>query len=73
MQENGLPSKCQLVWFEKNKNSLNLKFKPYNISWAVNLARILFKLPKYIVSYCSGTVEHCRNYSDARGVTAVPP
>jgi hypothetical protein len=70
MKEKGLPSKYQTVWFEKNKNSLNLKFKPYNISWTVNLSRISFKLPKYIVSYCSGTTEHCSNYySDDRGVT----
>jgi hypothetical protein len=33
MKEMGLQSKCQTVWFEKIKNSLSLKFKPYNISW----------------------------------------
>jgi hypothetical protein len=32
MQGKELQSKCQMVWFEKNENSLNLKFKPYNIS-----------------------------------------
>jgi hypothetical protein len=50
-----------------------LKFNPYNISWTVKLARISFKLPNYIVSYYPGTVEHCSSYSDARGVTALPP
>jgi hypothetical protein len=54
---------------EKNKNSLNLKFKPYSISWTVKLARISFKLLNYIVSCYSGTVEHRSSYSDARGVT----
>jgi hypothetical protein len=44
------------VWVEKNKNSLNLKFKTYNISWTVKLARISFKLLNYIVSYYPGTV-----------------
>jgi hypothetical protein len=61
-----------MVWVEKNKNSLNLKFKPYNISWTMKLARISFKLPNYIVSYYSCTIEHCSSYSDARGVTALP-
>jgi hypothetical protein len=39
----------------------------------VKLARISFKLPNYITSYYSGIVEHCSSYSDARGVTALPP
>jgi hypothetical protein len=55
------------------ETSLNLKFNPYNISWTVKLARISFKLPNYIVSYYSCTVEHCSSYSDARGVTTLPP
>jgi hypothetical protein len=55
-----------MVWVEKNKNSLNLKFKPYNISWTVKLIRISFKLPNYIVSYYSNIVEHCSSYNDAR-------
>jgi hypothetical protein len=55
------------------ETSLNLKFNPYNISWTVKLARISFKLPNYIASYYSGIVEHCSSYSDARGVTALPP
>jgi hypothetical protein len=55
------------------KMSLNLKFNPYNISWTVKLARISFKLPNYIVGYYRGTIEHCSSYSDARGVTALPP
>jgi hypothetical protein len=50
-----------------------LKFKPYNISWTVKLARISFKLPNYIVSYYLGTVEHYSSYSDARGVTTLHP
>jgi hypothetical protein len=36
------------VWFEKNKNSLNLKFKSYNTSCMGTVAAI--------VSYCSDTV-----------------
>jgi hypothetical protein len=73
MQEKGLQSKWQTVWVEKNKNSFNLKFKPYNISCTVKLARISFKLLNYIVSYYLDTVEHCSSYSDARGVTVELP
>jgi hypothetical protein len=47
---------CQTVWFEKNKNSLILKFKPFNISCTGQTHKISFKLLNYIVSYCSGTV-----------------
>jgi hypothetical protein len=54
------------------ETSLNLKFNPYNISWMVKLARISFKLPNYIVSYYSGTLEHCSSNSDTRSVTALP-
>jgi hypothetical protein len=33
-----------------------LKFKPYNLLCINQLARISFKLPNYLVSYCSSTV-----------------
>jgi hypothetical protein len=48
----------QMVWFEKNKNCLNLKFKPTILHGWFKLTRISSKLSKY---------------SDARGVVVLPP
>jgi hypothetical protein len=58
------------VWFEKNKNSLNLKFKPYNISCTSQTRKDSIQAFKT----CSELLfRHYNCYSDTRGVIALPP
>jgi hypothetical protein len=64
----GIQFKCQTVQFEKNKNSLNLKFKPYNISCIVQ-TRLDFIQASEI--YSELLFRYCSCYSDTRGVTEV--
>jgi hypothetical protein len=44
------------VWFEKNKNSLNLKFKSYNTSWMGQTRRDFIQASKIHNELLSGTV-----------------
>jgi hypothetical protein len=49
--------KCQMAWFEKkNKRVLIRNSNLTTFYVQTKLARISFKLPKYIVCYRSGTV-----------------
>jgi hypothetical protein len=70
MQGKGLQSRCQTVWLEKNKNSLNLKFKPYNISWTGQTRKDFIQASKI---HSKLLFRHCSYYNDTRGVTALPP
>jgi hypothetical protein len=56
---------CQTVWFEKNKNSLNLKFKPYNISCPVQTRRDSIQASEI---HSELLFRYCSCYSDNRGV-----
>jgi hypothetical protein len=58
------------MWFEKNKNSLNLKFKPYNISCTGQTRKDFIQASK---THSELLFKHCSYYSDTRGVTALPP
>jgi hypothetical protein len=58
------------VWFEKIKNSLNLKFKPYNISWMGQTRKDFIQASKI---HSELLFRHCSCYSDTRGVTTLPP
>jgi hypothetical protein len=62
----GLQSKCQTVRCEKNKNSLNLKFKPYNISCTVQTHRDSIQASEI---HSELLFRHCSCYSDTIGVT----
>jgi hypothetical protein len=44
------------VWFEKNKNSLNLKFKSYNTSWMGQTRKDFIQASKIHNELLSGTV-----------------
>jgi hypothetical protein len=66
----GLESKCQTVWFEKIKNCLNLKFKPYNISWTGQTRKDFIQASEI---HSELLFKHYSCYSDTRGVTALPP
>jgi hypothetical protein len=68
MEEKGLQSKCQTVWFEKIINSLNLKFKTYNISWMGQTRKDFIQASKI---YSELLYMHCSCYSNTRGIT--PP
>jgi hypothetical protein len=70
MQEKELQSKCQTVWFEKNKNSLILKFKPYNISCTAQTHKDFIQAFK---TRSELLFRHCSCYSDTRCVIALPP
>jgi hypothetical protein len=65
MREKGLQPKCQMVWFEKNKNSLNLKFKPYDISWMGQTRKDFIQASEI---HSELLFRHCSCYSDTRGV-----
>jgi hypothetical protein len=54
------------VWFEKNKNSLNLKFKPYNISCAGQTHKDFIQAFK---TRSELLFRHCSYYNDPRSVT----
>jgi hypothetical protein len=54
------------VWFEKNKNSLNLKFKPYNISCTGQTHKDLIQASEI---HSELLFRHYSCYSDTRGVT----
>jgi hypothetical protein len=69
MQEKELQSKCQTVWFEKNNNSLNLKFKPFNISCTGQTREDFIQASEL---HSELLLRHCSYYSDTRGVTALP-
>jgi uncharacterized protein YcfL len=69
MSDNGLQSKCQTVWFEKNKNSLNLEFKPYNISCMVETRRDSIQASKI---HSELMFRYYSYYNDTRGVTTSP-
>jgi hypothetical protein len=58
------------VWFEKNKNSFNLKFKPYNISCTVQTRKDFIQTSEI---HSELLFRHCSYYSDTRGVTSLPP
>jgi hypothetical protein len=58
------------VWFEKIKNSLNLKFKPYNISWTCQTRKDFIQASEI---HSGLLFRHCSYYSDTRGVTALLP
>jgi hypothetical protein len=58
------------VWFEKIKNSLNLKFKPYNISWTGQTRKDFIQASEI---HSELLFRHYSCYSDTRGVTALPP
>jgi hypothetical protein len=51
---------------EKNKNSLNLKFKPYNISSTVQTGRDSIQGSEI---HSELLFRYCNCYSDTRGVT----
>jgi hypothetical protein len=55
-----------MVWLEKNKNSLNLKFKPYNISCTGQTRNDFIQSSKTCSELLS---RHYSCYSDTRGVT----
>jgi hypothetical protein len=59
-----------MVWFEKNKNSLNLKFKPFNISCRGQTRKDFIQASEL---YTELLFRHCSCYSDTSGVTALPP
>jgi hypothetical protein len=58
-----------MVWFEKNKYSLNLKFKPYNISCTVQTHKDFIQASEI---HSELLFRHYIYYSDTRGVTALP-
>jgi hypothetical protein len=58
------------VWFEKNKNSLNLKFKPYNISCPVQTNKGSIQASEI---HSELLFRYCSCYNDTRGVTALSP
>jgi hypothetical protein len=58
------------VWFEKIKNSLNLKFKPYNISWTGQTRKDFIQASEI---HSELLFRHCSCYSDTGGVTTHPP
>jgi hypothetical protein len=58
------------MWFEKNKNSLNLKFKSYNTSCMGQTHKDFIQASKIHSELLFG---HCSCYSDTRGVTTLPP
>jgi hypothetical protein len=66
MQEKGLQFKCQMVWFEKNKNSLNLKFKPYNISWTGQTRKDFIQASEI---HSELLFRYCSYYNGTRSVT----
>jgi hypothetical protein len=59
-----------MVWFEKNKNILNLKFKPCNISCPVQTRRYSIQASEI---HSELVFRYCSCYSDTRGVTTLPP
>jgi hypothetical protein len=69
IKEKGLQSKCQTVWFEKNKNSLNLKFKAYSISCPIQTRRDSIQASEI---YSELLFMYCTYYSDTRGFTVLP-
>jgi hypothetical protein len=54
------------VWFNKIENSLNLKFKPYNISWTGQTRKDFIQASKI---HSELLFRHCSCYSNTRGVT----
>jgi hypothetical protein len=58
------------MWFEKNKNSLNLKFKSYNTSCMGQTRKDFIQDSKI---HSELLFRHYSYYSDTRGVTALPP
>jgi hypothetical protein len=58
------------VWFEKNKNSLNLKFKSYNTSCMGQTRKDFIQASKI---HSELLFRHYSYYSDTRGVTTLPP
>jgi hypothetical protein len=57
------------MWFKKNKNNLNLKFKPYNIPCMVQTRRDFIQASEI---HSELLFRYCICYSDTRGVTAGP-
>jgi hypothetical protein len=57
-----------MVRFEKNKNSLNLKFKPYNILCTVQTHRDSIQASEI---HSELQLRYCSCYSDTRGITSV--
>jgi hypothetical protein len=53
------------VWFEKNKNSLNLKFKSYNTSCMGQTCKDFIQASEI---HSELLFRHCSCYSDTRGV-----
>jgi hypothetical protein len=56
------------VWFEKNKNSLNLKFKHYNISCTSQTRKDFIHASEI---HSELLFMHGSCYSDTRGVTLI--
>jgi transposase InsO family protein len=56
------------VWFEKNKNSLNLKFKPFNISCMGQTRKDFIQASEI---HSELLFRHCSCYSDTKGVTVL--
>jgi hypothetical protein len=54
------------MWFEKNKNSLNLKLNPFNISCTGQIRKDFIQAFELHSELLLG---HCSYYSDTRGVT----
>jgi hypothetical protein len=54
------------VWFEKNKNSFNLKFKSYNTSWMGQTRKDFIQASEI---YSELLFMHCNCCSKTRGVT----
>jgi hypothetical protein len=61
-----------MVWVEKNKK---FEFEIQNLQYFMDgeTRKDFIQASELHSEYYSGTVEHCSSYSDARGVTALPP